>query len=178
MWKIILNGIITFWAMCLILGCASQTPINVTFKDGTLAGSPNYVITAVYLEDKGIRDKFTDILIKSDIDDLNISLTKELGETFYVSLKTANKWYSITELISQNATKNFAKFSQAEATTYIINSEKEANLQFKAVGGDYVYNRHINSGELVNTFEVSKVFDLKIEKISQNTWKVWPSLLI
>ena len=179
MWKIIVNGIITFLTMCLIFGCASETPINVTFKDGTLAGSKNYVITAVYLEDKEIRDKYTDILVKSDTDDLSIALTKELGETYNITLKNAYQWYSITDLVSQDeTTKDFAKFSQAEATTYIINSEKQANLQFKAVGGDYVYNTHTNVGELTNTFAVSKVFDLKIEKVSQNTWKFCPSLLI
>ena len=164
MWKIIVNGIITLLTMCFLLGCGSETPINVTFKDGTQTGSENYVITAVYLEDKGIRDKFTDILVKSDTENLEFTLTKELGDVYKINIENANEWYSVTELVSQDQTKNFAKFSQAEATTYIINSEKEANLQFKAVGGDYVYNRKISAGELANTFDVSKVFDLKIEK--------------
>lgn len=164
MWKIIVNGIITLLTMCFLFGCTSETPLNVNFKNGTLTGSENYVITAVYLEDKDIRDKFTDILVKSDTSDLNLSFTRELGDTYKIYLENAGTWYSITELISQNETKDFAKFSQAEATTFIINSEKEANLQFKAVGGDYVYNREISEGQLVNTFDVSKVFDLKIEK--------------
>ena len=139
-------------------GCGRDnvTPYNVTFKNGTYLGSKNYTITIVYAEDKRIRDKYTDVLVKCD-KPTNLKITKELGSTWNIPLQEVDTWQSLTKLIDQNL--SFATFSTVETTTYIINSSEKCKLSFKVIGGDKQGN------ELQNTFDVSNVFNLSVKYV-------------
>ncbi|MDD3862511.1 MAG: hypothetical protein PHV79_01475 [Clostridia bacterium] len=158
MYKIFINSLLIIF-LCFTLSCNTNDyyPVNVFFKDGTLPNSDKSSITAIYLEDKRIREKYTDILISSNIDNLEFSIAKENDK--YIDIKIAEKeiWYSLTELLKDKIDIEYTTFAKAQTTTYVIKSETPTVLQFKAVGGNY------NNDELENIFTVSKTFELKIQ---------------
>lgn len=162
MYKILINSLLIIY-MCFALSCNANAyyPINVTFKEGTLSGSPKYVVTAVFLEDKRIRDKHTDILISSDLDELTLTISKEPDEPIEILLSEKNVWYSLTNLMSKDSTPKFSTFAKAETTTYILSAKTPTNLKFKAVGGA------LNQEDLAlaNTFNVSKIFEVEIKNV-------------
>ncbi|MDD3397494.1 MAG: hypothetical protein PHR96_03010 [Clostridia bacterium] len=163
MYKIIINSILIIY-LCFALSCNANeyNPINVTFKNGTLPGSENYVVTAVFLEDKRIRDKYTDIYIMANLNEIKLSIGKEPNQPVEILLTEKDKWYSLTDLMSQS---DFATFAKAQTTTYIITSETIVTLKFKAVGGELNQD---NSG-LTSTFNVSKVFEIEIVKVKSDS---------
>lgn len=165
--KLLINFFIILGLAVALCGCGSEfTPLNVIFKDQTLKGSQNYAITAVYQEDKRIRDKYTDIYLQSDTGNLELKITKELGESYDITIPTANEWFSLTSLISQNL--DLATFARSQTTTYVINAKEKAVLKFKAVGGELIYNLETGENKLENIFNVSDEFEVKIEKTLQN----------
>lgn len=102
MYRILLNLVlIIYLSFAMSCNASEYNPINVTFKDGTLTGSSNYVISAVYLEDKRIRDKYTDIYVSADSDNTVLSIFKEYGESIEITLNQANTFYSLTKLMNQ-----------------------------------------------------------------------------
>lgn len=164
--KIVLNIVCILTICVALIGCAQSnvTPVNVVFKNATLYGSDKYTITAVYSEDKRIRGYHTDILVSSNIDNLQLTICKELEQPYNIILNQKDVWYSLTNLInSQNNEKlEFTTFARAETTTYIIQSEQAANLKFKAIGGDLCDHLKEGYSELVNIFPASKIFKVKI----------------
>lgn len=152
--------LIVFLACVVLCGCTPNRPMNVSFKNQTLPFSKNYTLTTVYAEDKRLREKWTDILVMANTDNLELKFTKELGEEFDVVLGNKWQWQSLTKLFGAD---NFATFARAETTTYIINAQQPAKIWFKAVGGDLVH--HLNDGtkSLTNLQDVSKPFLVEIE---------------
>lgn len=146
----------------ILSGCSHEnfTPKNVVFKNASLYGSPNYTITIVYGEDKRIRKFSTDTLIKTTAPQTTLKITKELGESWDITLPNAEEFYSLTSLIDENL--DFATFSSAMTTTYIINPHNKCTLTFKVIGGS------LNSEEtaLTDTFDVSDEFELECLLIS------------
>lgn len=160
--------ILTFIMIIIFIflsGCNSDlfTPINVSFKNQTLLGSENYTLVVVYAEDKRIRDKYTDLYISADLDNIKLKITKELGESYNIEIPNSNTWYSLTNLIGQKL--HLATFATVETTIYIINSNKTTTIKLKAMGGDLIYNLDTGESSLTNAFEVSKEFELKVNKI-------------
>lgn len=154
--------ILLILSICLISGCAeNSTPFNVSFKNQTLKNSPNTTIFTVYAEDKRIRDKYTDIYVKAD-SVVDLTITKELSESYDITIAEPDKWYSLTNLINKHL--DLVTFAKVESTVFIINSTSQVTLTLKAVGGDLVY--HLDTGEnsLTNTFDVSKEFEVKINQ--------------
>lgn len=162
MYKIIINSILIIY-MCFALSCNANAyyPINVTFKNGTVPGSYKYVVSAVFLEDKRIRDKYTDIFISLNLDETNLTVSKEPTEPVEIFIIEKNKWYSLTELMNQNPKADFSTFAKAQTTTYIIRSKTPVNLKFKAVGGDL----NEDNSALTNVFKVSNIFEVEIAKV-------------
>ena len=153
--------------LCLVLnGCKSEDPpINVSFKNQTIMGGKTHTLTVVYAEDKRIRDKYTDILVKSDQENLTLNFAKELDSSKTINIENSGQWYSLTKLYDPSF--SLTTFAKAQTTTYVFTSNKEAKLKFKVIGGDL--NESENFQTLTNIFTVSKEFDMKAEKISQNT---------
>lgn len=132
-------------------GCSEDAqPLCATIKNQTLLFSPQTALTVVYAEDKRVRDKFTDIWVKSDIDNLTFSFAKELALPHKIVLENKCQWYSLSVLIGVSP----VSFSRVETTTYVLTSNQIANLTFKVVGGDLTDSPV--STILVNTFDVSK----------------------
>lgn len=166
MYRILLNLVlIIYLSFAMSCNASEYNPINVTFKDGTLTGSSNYVISAVYLEDKRIRDKYTDIYVSADSDNTVLSIFKEYGESIEITLNQANTFYSLTKLMNQEERQfKLTTFAKAQTTTYIIKSKQKVNLKFKAVGGEI---NNEDDENLKKVFNVSKIFDLTIENTEQ-----------
>ena len=167
--KIILN---TFLIVCICfisMACAedNKTPLNVTFKNGTLSGSTNYVVSAVYLEDKRTRDLYTDIFVMADKDNFEITITKELEVPVTLVIPEKNVWFSLTNLINRQTTKylELTTFSKAEPTTYIFQAKQTGVLKFKAMGGNFEQELTTGIMSLTNAFDVSKPIEIPIEKI-------------
>lgn len=159
--KIIINLFLTIFIIFSFAGCKdTETPFNVSFKDGTLYGSENHTITVVYAEDKRLHEKFTDLFIKTNKEETKLLIGKELEEKFEIVLPEKNVWYSLTNLWKSNV--NLVTFARVQTTTYIINSSQNCTLKFKAVGGDYSYNTEEGKPKILNTFDVSKEFVVQI----------------
>lgn len=164
MYKILINSVLIIY-MCFALSCNANAyyPINVTFKEGTAPGSSNYVITTIFLEDKRIHDKLTDIFILADSDETSLSIGKELGNKSQIFLSEKNKWYSLSDLMRQKSTPDFSTFAKAQTTTYIINAKEPVKLKFKAVGGTL----NQDNSALTNLFKVSEIFELDIVNVAE-----------
>lgn len=162
MYKVLLNLLlVVYLSFAMSCNVNEYNPLNVTFNDSTLAGSSNYVISAVYLEDKRIRDKYTDIFISADKDNIVLSICKEYEEPIEITLNERNRFQSLTKLMNQQRKQfRLTNFAKAQTTTYIIKSKEKVNLKFKAVGGEIINE---DDEDLKNIFNVSNVFDLKIE---------------
>ena len=154
-----------FFLPVVLTGCSENfTPMNVTIKNQTLLNSPQTTLTVVYAEDKRIRDKYTDILISSKVDNLEISIAKELGTMQEIVLSQRNTWYSLSNLLSKTPTT----FAKVETTTFVLTSSQNALVSLKVVGGEL--NEEIENGDWVlkNTFEVSKPVFVNLQQTTQN----------
>lgn len=154
-----------FFLPVILTGCSENfTPLNVTIKNQTLLNSPKTTLTVVYAEDKRIRDKYTDILISSKVDNLEISIAKELGTMQEIVLQQKDTWYSLSALVG----KTPVSFAKVETTTFVLTSSQNAEISLKVVGGEL--NEEIENGDWVlkNTFEVSKPVFVNLQQTTQN----------
>lgn len=160
----------SFLIVCFVifafLGC-SREPIVAFFKDGTSAGSDNYTINVSFVEDTKFEEKFIDILIKSNIDNLVMSFKREFDEDIQITISEKDEWNSLTYLINQaNDEENqesYLAFSEKRNMTLVIKSEQDAIITLKAVCGDEFEN---SLGEviLVNQVDISKLFSQDLGK--------------
>lgn len=148
--------------VCLFCGCgdAAKTPLNVVIKDQSYLYSDMSSITVVYAEDKRLRDKFTDVYVMADQENLSFKLAKELGEFWDIEILEPNKWLSLSSLVDYRFVP--AKFSKVETTTFVLTSQTPCSLKFKVVGGDLEYNCKNGTSKVVNTFDVSKPLDINL----------------
>ena len=161
MQKVLINFLVLL-IVFFTSGCvADQTkPLNVTFKNASLFGSPNYAITVCYAEDKRLHEYYTDILIKSNTPNANITIGKELDSKTNIEIIKQNQWYSLTKLLNQEKQFNLTTFKRAQTTTFLLSSNQELTLNFKAVGGNLALDMQKNEEFLTNLFDVSKNFEL------------------
>lgn len=154
-----------FFLPVILTGCSENfTPMNVTIKNQTLLNSPQTTLTVVYAEDKRIRDKFTDILISSKVDNLAISIAKELGTMQEIVLAQKETWYSLCALLG----KTPVSFAKVETTTFVLSCSQNALVEVKVVGGEL--NEEIENGDwtLKNPFDVSKPVLVNLQQTTQN----------
>ena len=158
---------VVFLFLCVVMltlgGCDSAlayTPMNVVMNNQSLLHSPNAVITVVYGEDKRVREKYTDVFVMVDTENVEFQIAKELGEFKAVVIPEKDTWYSLTNLLGANLCP--AKFSAVETTTFIFRADQKCEIALKAQGGDLQHNLDNGSFQLVNTFDVSKPFNVKI----------------
>jgi hypothetical protein len=155
-----------FFLPVVLTGCSENfTPMNVTIKNQTLLNSPQTTLTVVYAEDKRIRDKFTDILISSKVDNLAISIAKELGTMQEIVLEQKDTWYSLSALLG----KTPVSFSKVESITFVLTSSQNALVAVKAIGGELNEGFEGKDWTLKNTFDVSKQVFVNLQQTTQNT---------
>ncbi len=148
-----------------ILTACAQDPILAYFADGTSAGSDKYTVNVDYDEDSRFEGKYVDLLIKSDIDNLNFLFKREFDEDTELFLEEKDRWYSITNLLTseKDEKEEFQAFKGKAVDTLVIKSEQDAFVTLKVVIGDLMEN---SQGEeiLINQTDVSKTFKLDLGK--------------
>lgn len=165
--------------VCLMLGlflcislnaCVGGDALSVSFQDITGAGSTVNTVKATFVEEKDYKNKYTDILLMSEIDGLSLRIAEENGD--YVTIVIPNKdiWYSLTALIyagkGESGKEDYEMYKEISCKTYIIQSNIETPLKLKAVVGTTEDNAE-GGKLLVNRTDVSYEFELKLKKYTE-----------
>ena len=76
--------------LCISLNaCVGGDALSVSFQDITGAGSTVNTVKATFVEEKDYKNKYTDILLMSEIDGLSLRIAEENGD--YVTIVIPNK---------------------------------------------------------------------------------------
>ena len=163
-----MKKVYTFIIVCITLlvsGCSNKNtlPFNVFFKDLTQGSSKNYVFSIIYLSDTDMEQFYTDIMIKTNKNDVEFNINLEGKESIEIYIDDAYRWYSLTELINSNSEKkiDFEKFDKILNKNYILNAKKRVVFTIKAIRGDL--NDQGNS--LINIHDASEGFKIEVENI-------------
>ena len=121
-------------SLCVLAGCeASNTVKTVAFSNITSAGSEDYTVRIMFIEDERVDNKYYDIQLKAD-KPMTIKIGKEMEEKKVIQL--SDKWNSLTSLlVDEPNTETFTKGSEAITLVYILTAEAKANITFRAVVG-------------------------------------------
>ncbi len=144
----------------MLFGCqTSKNALSVVLTDITTKDS---TIRINYEQEEDYKNKYTDILIKSNQDNQKLKVALELDVYCCIKLEQKDKFYSLSQLIANAkiVKTEYEKYDDAVSKTYIFNSQNDVKLNFVAVVGEL--NENTNS--LVNTFNVSKELTLEVKK--------------
>lgn len=151
--------------------CSSQTriPLTVTFVDVSGALSADHTISIKFSDEKDFEEKYIDILIKSDTDDVELTLFQEFAsdeDKVTISLSKSTGYVSLDEYklfnLEKEQTDSMVGYGDALATTIVVNSNKDASLTFLAIIGEK------QDGEFKKIGEVSKEYTLKVKQKQNN----------
>ena len=148
----------------MFVGCGEKAlPINVYFKNGTAVDSEKNVLNIVYLADKRVENFYTDILVKSNEDNLEIYLGSEGEEKINLYIDEPFQWYSLESLMSASSGKEkiFEKFKDKQSESYIFTTNKKAKLTFVCVLGDL----NVETNSLINMHNSSNEFKFEIKNV-------------
>ena len=146
-----------------------RKPLTVTFIDVSGAMSADHTITIRFSEEKDYNDYYVDILVKSDTDDVELTLFQEFAkddEKIKLSLSKDDDYISLDEYklfnLEKEQTDSMVGYGDVLTTTLVINSNKEAVLTFLGVIGQK------NENEFIKVAEVSKEYTLTVKKKVQD----------
>lgn len=157
--------------ICIFCGCSinERTPLSVTFVDVSGAMSADHTIAIKFGEEDNYKDKYIDILVKSDNDDVELTLFQEFAsdnDKITLTLNKSTGFVSLDEYklfnMEKEQTDSMVGYGEVLATNLVVNSNKEATLTFLAVVGDR------ENGEFKQTALVSKEYTLKVRKKAKN----------
>ena len=149
------------------VGCNSADPISVWFSNITGAGSTDNTIVAYFAEEKSYKEKYVDVLISCKIDNLTLSIAKENKDFVTIVLPKQDVWYSLSALMAtgmgQDGSEIYEKYSKISSIVYIIRTNVDSKLFFKACTGTVEENA--SGGQLLATrSDASKIFTLDAKK--------------
>ena len=149
----------------LLVGCEKSNQIIVAYlSNATAAGSHDFSLKIDFQEDKRVEDKYYDIQIMSDVDDLSIIFFKENEQKISANIAESNRWNSLTSLkyygLGEESKENFEKLKEALDQIYVFRVDKSAKLIFRVVAGEAEENATKTGQILVNTQPVSQEFVL------------------
>ena len=150
---------------CLVLfGCQSskQNALSVKMVEITSAGSTDATIKIDYEQEEDYKNKFTDILVKSDCENQKLKLALELDVYCCIKIEEKDKYYSLSQLIANAKIikTEYEKYGDFVSKTYIFSAKNDVNLNFVVIVGDF--DEETNS--LTNTLFVSKELALEVKK--------------
>lgn len=161
-----------FTICCLTFSCGcstSRTPLSVTFIDISGAMSTDHTINIKFSEEDDYKDKYVDILVKSDTDGVELTLFKEFSsedEKIKLKLDISTGFVSLDEYklfnLEKEQTDSMVGYADVLATNLVVNSNKDATLTFLAVLGEK------ENGDFKTISEISKTYTLKVLKHTQN----------
>ena len=172
------NIVIKFFAVILIcafsfflISCekATRTPLTVTFIDVSGAMSEDHTIAIKFSEEKQYEDYYIDILVKTDTDDVTLTLFQEFAQDddkVNIHLNKEDGYISLDEFkifnLEKEQTDSMVGYGDVLAPTLVVNSNREATLTFLAIIGEKKDNKFEKVGE------VSKEYTLKVRKKTQD----------
>jgi len=138
-------------SLCVLSGCEeSNTVKTVAFSNITGAGSKDYTVKVMFIEDERVDNKYYDIQIKAD-KEIKIKIGKEMEEKKEISIN--ENWNSLTTLLIDTPnTETFTKGSDAVTLVYIFTSQDKAKITFRAVVGGIEENAY-GSGYIITSPE-------------------------
>lgn len=161
-----------FAICCVIFSCgcsSSRTPLSVTFIDVSGAMSADHTINIKFSEEKDYKEKYVDILVKSDTDGVELTLFQEFAsddDKIKLKLDKSTGYVSLDEYklfnLEKEQTDSMVGYGDVLATNLVVNSNKEATLTFLAILGEK------ENGEFKTISEISKTYTLKVLKHTQN----------
>lgn len=151
----------------VLCGCNSADAISVSFSNITGAASTDNTVAVYFAEEKSYKEKYVDVLVLGEIDSLTIMIAKENQDFVTIVLPKKDVWYSINALIAtaneEQGAETYPKYSDVSSQVYIIRSNVETTLKFKACTG--TVEKNATGGQLLATrADASKVFELKLKK--------------
>lgn len=151
---------------CCMGACQQRTPMTVTFGDITTSGSTDTTFKVNYATETEFKNLYTDLLIRCETGETKLQIAKEYEE-FITILIPDSSWHSLTALIKsaqgEYGKETYGLYKDTVSVTYIINSEENTKVSFKAVVG--TVEKNSSGGQLLmNKKEISKQFDLEVLK--------------
>ena len=144
------------------------TILSATISEITQGNSDSYTIKIVYEKDSRMDNKYIDVQVRCDVEDLVLNFNEEGNDVISLNLTTENRWHSLTSLISSangvSGKEMFKKYKDANNIIYTFTCKEKAKVDFRVVAGDTVENDDLNGQILVNAEPISKIVSLKINK--------------
>jgi len=167
MLKKVINIFVLLITVLVFYGCEKQlrVPYTVTFIDVSSALSTDHTISIKFSEEKDFEEKYIDILIKSDTDDVELVLFQEFAkeeDKIKLNLNKNLGFVSLDEYklfnLEQQQTDSMVGYADVLSTTIVLNSNKDAKITMLAVLGDKEENKFKKIGE------ISKEYVLEVKK--------------
>lgn len=162
-------SLIAILAICLTFCGCDRKPMTVTFQNATMAGSDQNTVNIFFADDKKFDEKVCDIWIKSDTDDVTLTINKSNQPKFKTYLKKKDMWYSMTTLELESdgkiAQEDYAMYKDAVDLVYVLQTNQKCKVTFKAVTGDKTKNAEETGFLIANAEDVSKEFTLELKPL-------------
>lgn len=155
------------------VGCdlTDRQPLTVTFIDVSGAMSADHTISIKFSEEKDYEDYYVDILVKSDTDNVTLTMFQEFAkddDKVNINLDNDGNFVSLDEYklfnLENEQTDSMVGYGDVLSTTLVVNSNKDATLTFLAVIGEK------NNGEFKQVREVSKKYTLRVREKVKWVW--------
>ena len=159
--------IVLTFAMFMVSACgANENHICANFTNITNSGSTDITFKVTFEEEKRYFDKGFDILIKSNTDNTEFVIKKELEDFVKITLKEKDTYYSLYRLMAdaKNEKFEYTTYKNSVSKIFIINSENDFTLTLKVVAGEISEYK----SSLLNIFDISKSFDLDVKKSNKD----------
>ena len=156
---------ISVFAGLILSACddLSRNPLTVTFIDVSGAMSTDHTIKIQFAEEDDYKDYYIDILVKSDTDDVKLTLFQEFAkDDDKVNLNVGSEYISLDEYklfnMEKEQTDSMVGYGDVLSTTLVVNSNKDATLTFLGIIGEK------KDGEFSKVGEVSREYTLNVKK--------------
>ncbi len=159
--------IVLSFAMFMVSACGTkENHICANFTNITNLGSTDITFKVTFEEEKRYFDKGFDILIKSNTDNTEFVIKKELEDFVKITLKEKDTYYSLYRLMvdAKNEKFEYTTYKNSVSKIFIINSENDFTLTLNVVAGEISEYK----SSLLNIFDISKSFDLDVKKSNKD----------
>lgn len=168
--KRIVSVLIVFACAFMLCAC-DRKPLVVSFQNATMAGSDQNTINIYFADDKKFDEKVYDIWIKSDVDDLSLTVNKSNNPKYQIQMPKADIWYSMTSLELESygkiAQEDYMMYTDAIDIVYVIQTNQKCKITLKAVTGDKVKNAEETGFLLANAEDVSKEYTQQLTPLKK-----------
>lgn len=151
-----------FVALCVcfsffICGCEEVKTLRVASINDITVGQ-NYSIKVVLGDDERMSEKYVDLQIRSNKDNLILDFSQEGEKGNLLTIEEKDSWYNLTYLISQNSEKSekYQKYDDFGAKIFNFSTNFDAKLTFRVVVGDVVTNEKTSEEIFILSEDVSK----------------------